>query len=330
MLNYEAMMEEQLSSFPAQFSFVPEIEQADSLPKCTRYLVCGMGGSHLGARLLLRHDSTLPLLIHSDYGLPPPERYSLSDTLIIASSYSGNTEETLDSARTALEAHLPVAVITSGGELLELARREGLPVVVLPTKDIEPRVALGYSMLGLASLMKKSALVEHVREAGNALSLPQLKTAGTALGEALVGRFPIFYSSTQNRPLAYHLKVDMNETAKIPAFLSTIPEACHNELSGFDVGVSMKERAGLFTPVFLIDTEDDARVKHRIDILREMFVERGLPCVDLPLAGESGLEKALTTAVTGSYAGAYLAQSYGVEDAHTPLIAEFKERVKKL
>lgn len=324
------MMEEQLSGFPAQFSFVPEIERAEALPKCTRYLVCGMGGSHLGARLLLRHDRTIPLVIHSDYGLPPPARYSLSDTLIIASSYSGNTEETLDATRAALEAHLPVAVITSGGELLELARREGLPTIVMPKENIEPRVALGYSMLALASLMKKGALVEKIREAGESLSLDELKDKGARLGESLVGRFPIFYASTQNRPLAYHLKVDMNETAKIPAFVSPIPEACHNELSGFDVGDVLQERTALFAPVFLFDDEDDARVRRRMELMRDMLAEKGFSSISFPLIGESGLEKALSTALTGSYAGAYLARTYGVEDAHTPLIALFKERVKNL
>jgi glucose-6-phosphate isomerase len=91
-------MEEAILHFPEQFDFEPIIENGGKLEKRDKFIICGMGGSHLGAWLLKRQNPNLDLLIHRDYGLPRVPEYFLKDSLIILSSYSGNTEEVLDTA----------------------------------------------------------------------------------------------------------------------------------------------------------------------------------------------------------------------------------------
>ncbi len=317
-------MEEQIRSFLAQFAWEPQVENEGVLVRDLPAVVCGMGGSHLGARLLATDPLCPPLLIHSDYGLPQlPEKWQ-TGALYIVSSYSGDTEETLSAAKAALDAGCTVAAIASGGALAELSRAHNLPFVLLPSVALEPRMALGYQMLALARLLANTPLEASVRTAGKALSLTDAQTTGEALVKSLGERIPLFYSSTKNSALAYHLKANINESAKIPAFYNVVPELCHNELSGYET-----PNQALMS-VFLEDEADDEHTKKRMALMREMLHERAHETISLPVVGSSALHKAFQTVLTGSYAGIAIARRLGVEDAKTPLIAEFKKRLRAL
>lgn len=314
-------MEEQIQGFPAQFAWEPTIEHEEVLPRDLPIIVCGMGGSHLGARLLSTDPTCPPLYIHSDYGLPQlPETWK-SGALYIASSYSGETEETLDSAQVALDAGYKVAVITSGETLAEFARTHSLPLVLLPKVAVEPRMTIGYQMLALARILGNAGLEQSVRGAGGALSLPDAKLAGDTLAKIIGERVPVFYASTRNTALAYHLKANMNETGKIPASYNIVPELCHNELSGYETSNTA------ILGVFLEDEADDARIKERMALMQTMLHERGHQTATFAVVGSSALHKAFHTVLAGSYAGEAIAKRTGVEDAKTPLIAEFKKRL---
>src|SRR3989344_8436781 len=126
-------MEDSIKSFAGQFKWEPEVVSLGSLAsKSSKFVVCGLGGSHLAAGLLKVAEPKLDLLIHRDYGLPRVPDYFLSESLIILSSYSGNTEEVLDAGQLALRQKLNLAVITTGGKLLEFARVNNLPYIQLP------------------------------------------------------------------------------------------------------------------------------------------------------------------------------------------------------
>ena len=153
-----------------------------------------MGGSHLGARLLLRHNPMLNLSIHSDYGLPREPIERLHTALIVASSYSGETEETLDAAHRAVEAGLAVAVVTTGGALADFAREKSLPLILIPKGGIEPRMAVGASMLALARLMRNEALEKEIRETGMRIDVQRGQADGETLAGHLVGSIPIIYT----------------------------------------------------------------------------------------------------------------------------------------
>jgi glucose/mannose-6-phosphate isomerase len=121
-------MYDALKSFAEQFAFEPKIEHADRLKKTYEcYIVAGMGGSHLAADILHTYDPSLPLIIHNDYGLPALPKRVLKKCLVIASSYSGDTEEALDALRCATELGIDRAAITIGGKLLPIAEEQGIP-----------------------------------------------------------------------------------------------------------------------------------------------------------------------------------------------------------
>lgn len=317
-------MEEQLTSLPAQFSWEPKYETVTHADARSRYIVCGMGGSHLAASLLLRHEPSLPISIHHDYDIPFG---NYTNALIVLSSYSGDTEEVIDAAQAAVRANLPAVAITTGGRLADFARANNIPLILLPDTGAEPRGAFGYELLALAYVIDPS-LAEAVREIGRNVSPESKKDLGVEVGAALDGRIPLIYASTSNEIVARVWKIFFNETAKVPAFSYSVPEFCHNELSGFDIADTTEDLSARFVAIFLTDEQDNPRNTLRMEIARDLLNERGIDTLAVPLEGAAPLTKALEGIATGVYAALTLAQKYGVPDAETPLIAEFKERMK--
>ncbi len=317
-------MEDQIARFPSQFAWEPELVRGEKLPKNAPIVVCGMGGSHLGARLLSLDPSCPPLLVHSDYGLPKLPQTWATTALYIASSYSGETEETLDAVNAILEKGYPLAVIAAGGKLEALAEEHALPFIKLPKEPLEPRMAMGYQMIAFARLFANATLEEAARTAGRACSLPDAQSRGAELARIIEGHVPFFYASTQNLPIAYHLKASINETGKVPSMFNVVPELCHNELSSY----TSKSTAVL--PVFLDDEADDGRVRARMALIRDVLAEQGVPTATFPITGTSPLHKALSFVLIGNYAGAVIAKKLGVPDAETPLIGDFKKRLSNL
>lgn len=320
-------VEEALRKFPEQFEWEPHAEYNEVLRPHKYYLVCGMGGSHLGAWLLKRYGDLPNIFIHRDYGLPalPPD--IMNDALVILSSHSGTTEEVLDSGRAALERGLPIAIATTGGKLLEFAREHALPHVVTPRSGLEPRMAVGYSMLALARLMGNLPLESAIREGGRRADPLAGKAEGARIAEVIRARIPVIYSSAANIALAYIWKIKLNETSKIPACINVFPELCHNELSGYDVADSTRPISERLHAVFLEDFADHPRVRERMRVASEILAEKGIPVERMALAGKTGFEKALNSALLADWVSYNLAEEYGVPNPETPLIAEFKRRI---
>lgn len=137
-----------IKNFNKQFEYEPVIENKSKLGKKDKFIVAGMGGSHLAAGLLKIWRPDLDLTIHKDYGLP-----DVSDSLVILSSYSGNTEEIINTLEKGIENNLSMAIISTGGNLIELAKKHSLPYIQIPITGIQPRSALGYSIKALFKIM---------------------------------------------------------------------------------------------------------------------------------------------------------------------------------
>lgn len=320
------MMRDAILNFPQQFALRPKIE-GGRLPHGKRFVVLGMGGSHLAADLLKVWKPDLPLTVHQDYGLPALPAGDWRQTLVIASSYSGNTEEVLDGFREARRRGLALAAIAVGGKLLRIARAERVPFVQLPDTGIQPRSALGFSLLALLKL-----LGEHKGLAEASLLARRLKSSnpeprGQALAKRFRGSVPVIYSSTRNFPIAYNWKIKLNETGKVPAFANALPELNHNEMTGFDVKTATRSLARRFHWVFLTDADDDPRVQKRFAVLAALFRKRDLPVEVVRLTGRSTLEKIFRSLLTADWFALYSAEGYGVESEQVPMVEEFKRRI---
>ncbi|MFH1170626.1 MAG: SIS domain-containing protein [Candidatus Vogelbacteria bacterium] len=311
-------MQSTLLNFPNQLKWQPVVE-GGAISPAGRYLLCGMGGSALAGGLLTACDLTIPLAIHRDYGLPATMEGS---PLIIISSFSGNTEETLDVYHSAREAKLSLVVITAGGELLARARRDGVPQIILPDPTMPQRLAVGYFLRALALVIGAKQIGDELESLADILDLAGIETEGRALAKRLVNRVPLFYSSNRYAPIAYFWKIMMNEAAKIPAFSDVVPEENHNELEGFD-GAPLAP----FTIVALTSADDHPRVVKRFSVLTEVLATANVPVETIILAGLSPTERVVRSILTASFTALALAEAKKVDPDTVPTIENFKRHV---
>ncbi len=313
-------MENAILSLPEQLAWEPKVENGEKLGKADKFVVSGMGGSHLAAGLLKVANPYLDLLIHRDYGLPA--RLARGEVaggpLVICISYSGNTEETLSAFDEARERGLKLAVIASGGELIARARQAGVPFIVVPkpSPSFQPRLGLGYIARALGALTGEK--VEAVVDPAS------LRSAGDALATRLAGRVPLIYSATVNYPLAYAWKIKFNETAKLPAFANALPELCHNELESWD-------QAGVGTNFYVLsleDSADDPRVTKRFQLLQQSYEARGLAGETIQFEGHNVWEKIFASLTLADWTTLALARATGIDPEAVPTIEEFKTKLK--
>lgn len=319
-------MNDAIKQFAQQFSYAPEVVNSDKLGSFEKFIVLGMGGSHLAADLLLSWRPEYNITIHSDYDLPAGD---ISNTLIIASSYSGNTEEVIDGLTVALKKNLPVAVIAVGGKLIEIAKEKNLPYVQMPDTGIQPRSALGYSFKSMLAVIKDSDGLTKTTELAGILNPDSLEEKGKQLAAKLKDHVPVIYTSTRNRAIAYNWKIKLDETGKIPAFYNVLPELNHNEMTGFDIQSSSKHLSEQFYFIMLKDSSDHKRVQKRMQILAELYKSRDLPIEVIDLIGSSALEKIFSSLILADWTAFYTAELYGLESEQVPMVEEFKDLMKK-
>ncbi|MFT5180088.1 MAG: glucose/mannose-6-phosphate isomerase [Candidatus Paceibacteria bacterium] len=320
-------MEDAIKNFNKQFSFNPEIVNKENLDTHNNFIVCGMGGSHLATGLLKMYKPGINLYVHRDYGLPPYDDEFLKDSLLIASSYSGNTEEVVDFLEEGYSKGYKMAVISTGGKLIEFAKENNLPYVELPDTGIQPRSALGYSLIGMSALVGEYPCCDGLKKLENVLNPISLKEEGKSLAENLKGKIPIIYSSTRNLPLAYNWKIKMNETGKVPAFYNVFSELNHNEMAGMDVIDTTKELSKNLHFIFLKDPSDNPKVQNRMDVTEKLYEERGLNVTKLTLVGDSLFEKVFNSLILADWIALSIANGNGAEAEQVPIIEEFKRMI---
>ena len=320
------MFEESIKGFMGQLAWEPTVEYNFELRAFLHVVVGGMGGSHLAADLLSLYKLPYNIHVHSDYGLPDLPEYMLKDTLFIASSYSGNTEETLDFAEAAHKAGRNLAIIASGGKLLQFARAHHVPHVVMPSEGIQPRAALGYSLLAHAAILREQKIVEDLRDIALTTKSINYKKDGDAVAKKMVGFIPVIYSSKKNESLAYIWKVNFNETAKIPAFVNTFPELNHNELNAFG-GAGEKKYKSLFKFIFIRDETDHPRIQKRMDATKEVYAMQGLEVLDTKLSGITTAQIIVRNMLVSEWASLSLAGALKADPDTVPVIEDFKKKI---
>ena len=316
-------MYEAIKKFSEQFSFEPKIENTAALGSYKKFLIAGMGGSNLAAGLLQIAHPELDIIPHRSYGLPEHS----GDRLIIASSYSGNTEETIDAFETALKRNQPLAVISAGGKLIDRAKEQMIPYIQIPNTGIQPRSALGFNTRALAKIMQHDAIVQELASVPTLLAAEQAEKEGKALAEHLQTMVPVIYSSQANFPIAYNWKIKFNETGKIPAWANVFPELNHNEMTGFDRIDSTRSLSEKLSFVFLHDPADHPKIQQRMEVTQKVYEDRGLPVTVLELKG-SPWEKIFNSLLTADWTAYYTAEHYGAQAEQVPMVEEFKKLIK--
>lgn len=320
-------MEESTLNFAKQFAYKPEIKNSDKFKSDYKnFVLSGMGGSHLAAGILQAYKPGINLYVHRDYGIPAYDADFCKNALFIASSYSGNTEEVIDFLDEAYSRGFDTLVIATSGKLIEFAERNNLPYIQMPQTGIQPRLALGYSLIALASVVLPESLPE-LATLATRLNPASLKSEASSIAKTLVGKIPVIYTSTRNRAVAYNWKIKFNESAKIPAFYNSFPELNHNEMQGYDFADSNKNLSENFHFIIIKDESDDNRIIKRMDTVQELFEEKGYGVTQIYLLGESRLEQIFNSLILADWITLELATEYKTEPSKVPLIEEFKKRI---
>jgi glucose/mannose-6-phosphate isomerase len=315
-------MKEDIYNFSKQFSFLPKIENEERWGNYQKYVLAGVGGSHLQGDFFLSLFPSFPLFLHQNYGLPA---FSLENTGVIIASYSGNTEETIDAYNTATAKGMPVIIISKGGKLLEIAKEKKLPYIELPQNNVQPRLGLGYSFKALLTALRFEEVdfVELAKKLEKRKE--ELEKEGEKLASHVKNNIPIIYASQKNSVLANIWKINFNETAKIPSFYNIFPEVNHNEMTGFDTITTTKQLSEKMSFLLLRDKEDDVRIQKRMDALKVVLQKRKFDIFEVEIAGESRREKLFSSLLMSAFTSYYTALFYNVNPDGVPMIEEFKK-----
>lgn len=321
-------MEDSIKDFKNQFDYKPEINFADKIKgEYKHYIICGMGGSHLAAGLLQIIAPEKEIYIHRDYGIPEYSDEFLKNSLLIASSYSGNTEEVLDFADEAYSRGLDLCTITTGGKLKEFSEENKIPNIIMPDTGIQPRTALGFSILAFSEIIDRELLVK-LSKTKDQIDLDNLTDIAKDISDNLINKIPVIYTARKFRHIGYNWKIKFNETGKIPAFYNQFPELNHNEMQGYDFVEENKNLSENFYFIFIKDENDHPKVQQRMQVLEELYQEKGLGVLAIYLQGETIESKIFNSLLVADLAALNLAKYYKTEPEQVPLIEDFKKRLK--
>ncbi|MCW2960546.1 MAG: bifunctional phosphoglucose/phosphomannose isomerase [Thermoleophilia bacterium] len=291
-------------------------------------VVCGMGGSGVGSDLLpAAADVAAPIVAVKGYDLPG---WVSDEDRVICVSYSGLTAETLSCFRQAIQKSIVHAVITTGGELAELARAEGVPVVELPG-GMQPRAAVGVifaALTGVAETLNVVADADHVvRDAiAGATLVVEENTAGdepAALGFArqLHDHVVVIYGSGQTEAIAHRWKAQVNENGKVPCFANAYPELDHNEIVGWEYARATGAKWAL---VELLPFAASDAIRARFDITRRLISDVVGTDLRFEPSSTTRAGAAFEQLVWGDYVSVYLALVRGIDPSPVERIQSLK------
>lgn len=294
-------------------------------------LVCGLGGSGIGANFVIeftRHEIRVPYAVTKGYDIP---QYVDEHTLVICSSYSGNTEETLYSFEEALAKKAKIVCVASGGKLLEKAKQHGLDWIQVPPNKPSPRACLGYSFVQQLVILKFFGLIEGreielVRQASDFLKAEEKDIVSRAemVAQFLHEKYPIIYTTDRMESVAVRLRQQLNENAKILCSHHVIPEMNHNELVGW------REQKGNFGVLIFRNHDDFARNQARLDIIKEVFREYAEGVIEIYSKGDNIVEKTLYLVYLGDFISWFMAELRGVDAVEVKVIDYLKGELAKL
>ena len=284
---------------------------------------------------LITRDGSPLVTVCRDYHLPP---YLGPDSLVIVSSYSGNTEETLAAFQDGIERKAKVVVLTTGGRLMEMARKEGVPAFKIDYVG-EPRTALGYSFIVPLAMLQSLELItnsdEAVVEASEVLfslshhletSMPTHDNPAKELAQTLRGKLVVIYGGGMLSGVARRWKTQFNENAKAWAFIELLPEAGHNAIAGLHWPKALGKKA---CGVLLNTLSLNPRIKLRYQVIEELLGEAGVQCRTVDGIGQSYLAQMLSTIMFGDYTSYYLALLNGEDPSPVPPLDYLKSRLQK-
>ena len=293
-------------------------------------LITGLGGSGIGGTIvseIVSEKCPAPVTVNKDYFLPA---FVSPHTLVIVSSYSGNTEETIQAMETALRKKAKVVCITSGGRIAELAQKHNCLLVTLPG-GLPPRACLGYSLTQLFYILHAYGLVSdefrtHLQKSIALLNHKEkeMQEEATTVAKKLHQTIPVIYAVDGYNGVATRFRQQINENSKMLCWHHVLPEMNHNELVGW--ASKYKDMA----VVILRNESDYPRTQARIDISKEVFSPHAASVTEIWSKGNSQLERSLYLIHLTDWVSCYLADLKGIDAVEVNIINHLKGSLAKI
>jgi glucose/mannose-6-phosphate isomerase len=293
-------------------------------------LICGLGGSGIGGTIIsqiVANDANCPVTINKDYKIPA---FVNKNTLVIACSYSGNTEESLEMLEQAESKNAVIACITSGGKLMEIAQQKNYNHIVIPGGN-PPRAAFGLAFPPLFFLIShyKITSTDYISQFNNAVQLidkeeRNMVAEAAKITEKLFNKIPVIYADANYEGVAVRFRQQINENSKMLCWHHVIPEMNHNELVGWTT-----KNDDLAVVLFRND-DDYFRTQKRMEINKTVFNQYTSTIIEVYSKGNSRLEKALYLIHLGDWISYFLAEKKGIDVTEVDVITKLKNELAKM
>lgn len=292
-------------------------------------VLTGLGGSGIGGSIVQNYVAdkmTIPFAVSKDYFLPA---YVNKDSLVIVSSYSGNTEETLSAMQQAIRAKATVVCITSGGKVSEISKKKNLDCILLPA-GMPPRSCLGYSMVQVLYILNHFGYIKNDFEKSISAAIRLLKTEekdiqkqSKAIAKKLIGKTPIIYAASDFEGVAVRFRQQINENGKMLCWHHVVPEMNHNEL----VGWRDKDKSKYV--IWLRNETDYERTQMRMEINKQVIKKYTPNMMELWSKGKTYFERVFYIVNLTDWVSVYLADLHGVDAMDIKVIDHLKGELSK-
>ena len=293
-------------------------------------LVCGLGGSGIGGSIvaeLVVSEAKAPVNTSKGYFIPA---YVDEHSLVIISSYSGDTEETVNALHLAMEKKAKIVCITSGGKIAKIATDNGLDLITVPG-GMPPRACLGYSLTQLFFILRHFNLIsfDPVAELESSVKLidneeESIRKEAKEVAEKFHGKIPVIYSTTSQEGLAIRLRQQLNENSKVLCWHHVFPELNHNELVGWT------EKHDELSILILRDPDEYNRNVSRIEISKEVFRKYTSNITEIFAKGNTAIEKSIYLIHLGDWISYFLSEIRGVDAIEIEVIKHLKSELSKI
>jgi glucose/mannose-6-phosphate isomerase len=331
-------MREKIEDFPEQIrKSWEEGKKADRgrISDPSHIVICGMGGSAIAGDLLhdlFFEDLSIPLIVNRGYDIPS---FIDERSLLLISSYSGNTEETLHAFSQGHQKKAMIAVFTSDGEIGKKAEDERIPTLTFPS-GYPPRSALGFSFFSMVGFLTQivslplddrhiNALIALLNRLKDLLKHPKGEIA--QLSDTLIGNIPLIHISRRLRSVALRWQTQINENSKTFAHINEIPEANHNEIVGLNFPKALVRKMVL---IFLRAKKyENTQIGNRFEISKEIVRSSVKKIVQIEAEGDDKLQEMFSLIYKGDFLSYHLSQRLGVDPTPVSRIDTLKQKLQE-
>lgn len=328
------MMDKLIKKFPAQIKQAIEIGENANIRQhhfeIYKVIMCGMGGSGIGGSYvsdLVAAECKVPFIINSSYSLPS---YVDKNTLVIISSYSGNTEESLSALNYALNTEAKIVCISSGGKVQQVSEKHNLDLILLPAEWPSPRACLGYSMVSQLCVLKHLKLIsglitEQMRIASDLISFEQddIKAKAEKIANLVYKKTPVIYTVDRTESVAIRWRQQINENSKVLCWHHVLPEMNHNELVGW------KDHRDDIAVIMLRYKDDNKKMQLRLDLTKQIVSKLSAHVIEIFAKGQSLSEKMIYLTHLGDWVSWYLSQLNHADASEIQVIDYLKSQLEK-